>query len=282
MKKLLLSVGIITSVFSVSAQNLPVPSPKASVMQTIGLSEVTVTYSRPSANGRDIFGKIVNYGEMWRTGANSATTIKLTETLGVGETCKLEPGTYSIFTIPNEKEWVILFNKEINLWGTGNYKVENEVCKTTAKVKMDQGSFETFTIGFDNVTNNSAMLTFAWENIKAMVEVTSDPIPASLANIEKAVKEVENAAGVYNNAANFYIDFNLDSKKAVEYAEKAMAAGGKEKFWMVTTLSKAYAADKQYKKAIEQAEISLKMAKDAKYDPYITINTENIEKWKKM
>jgi hypothetical protein len=280
-RKTLFSIALVAVSAGLFAQNLPVPSPRAKVMQTVGLAEITVDYARPSVNERTIFGNIVPYGTMWRTGANKATSIEVSQEVALGDNCRLAPGKYSIFTIPNKDSWVVIINSETELWGTGNYPAEKEVCKFEVPAIAAKDFYESFTITFDNVTQQSAELSIKWEQTKILIKVSSDPVEPALANIKKAISDVENASRVYHNAASFYLDFNVDNAKALEYAQKAVDNGGADKFWIVTTLSKAYAANKDYKKAIETAEKAMEMAKKANYDAYITINQENINKWKK-
>ncbi|MGY6561121.1 MAG: DUF2911 domain-containing protein [Luteibaculaceae bacterium] len=264
------------------AQTVPVSSPRAKVTQTIGLAEVTIDYARPSAKERTVFGSMVPFGEMWRTGANKATSIEVTQTIAVGNGCRVEPGIYSIFTIPGEREWQLLINTETELWGTRGYKEENTVCKTVMGAGKIDNHVETFQISFENVTQSTADLTFSWENTKAAVTISHDPVEAAVANIQKAIRDLDNVTGVYNTAANFYLDFNVDNAKALEFAKKAVEADKNNRFWVMTTLAKAYAANKDFKNAIATAEKAADMAKKANSNAYVTMNEELIKQWKSV
>ena len=149
--------------FAAIAQDLPQPSPAASVSQTIGLTEVEVVYSRPGAKGRTIFGDLVPYGEVWRTGANKATAITFSNDVTIDDK-KVKAGTYSVFTKPGKKEWTVMFNSETELWGAGNYSSDNDVAVVKVKAAKMADEEESFTIGFTNISDEGADMYMRWEN----------------------------------------------------------------------------------------------------------------------
>ncbi len=280
MKKLFLPIvaGMLFSANAI-AQDLPMPSPHAEVEQTIGLTDVEVEYSRPSAKGREIWGDLVPYGEIWRTGANKNTTIEFSTDVKIaGE--KVEKGEYALFLAPNVDLAVLHLNTVTDGWGTGKYDAANDVTKAEVKIAHSDAKVETMLFYFDNVKSGSADLILAWADKKVIIPIEVDYINQSLKNIEQAIAEDGENFSVYNSAASFLLDNNLEPEKAVEYARTSVKL--EQKFWNVTTLSKAYAANKQYKEAIKYAQQAMDLAKEADYMPYVKMNEENIKKWSNM
>lgn len=276
---LLLSVAILTvMVQHASAQELelPQPSPWAQVSQKFGLAQATITYSRPSMKGRKIFGTLVPYGEMWRTGANKAVELKLegkTTINGVN----IEPGAYSLFTIPGQNEWTIVINKNTELWGTGGYKQEDDVTRLTVKTNACPTT-ETFTIDFANVTDKSVTVQIYWETTKVSFDITTDYLEQGKQNIEAAIKAAENTAGLYNDAAEFYLDNNLDAKLALEWAQKSVAQ--RERYWTLFTLARALAANNKIDEAITAGEKALTLSNEAKNTGFSQSIEKELNAWK--
>ncbi len=129
---------------------------------------VRVIYSRPQKKDRDIFGSKVPYGKVWRTGANEAAEIKFYKSVTIGGK-KLKAGTYSLFTIPGEKEWTVIINSDLDYWGAYSYKQENDLLRTTVKSKKLEGAVEAFTIQFAGDGGNKAVMKLAWDH--TLVEV---------------------------------------------------------------------------------------------------------------
>lgn len=280
MKKIL-TIGLLlitaaTQKLSAQELELPQPSPWAQVSQKFGLAQATVTYSRPSMKGRTIFGSLVPYGEMWRTGANKATELKLEGNVAInGQT--LPAGAYSLFTIPGEKEWTVIINKNTELWGTGGYKQEEDVMRFQVKVQS-HASTESFTIGFSNIKDNSAVLEIYWETTMISFELTNDFLEQGKTNITEAIAAAENTMSLYNDAAEFYLDNNLDAKQALEWAKKSVAQ--RERYWNLFTLAKAYAKNGMNKEAIETAEKALTLSNEAKNTGFSQGIEKELNKWK--
>ena len=272
---LLLSIASLTTV---EAQELPVPSSKGEVHQRVGLTDFTINYSRPNVKEREIFGGLVPYGKVWRAGANMATTIEFTSDVEF-EGTKVEPGKYSIFITPEEGSWTIVLNTLWNTSGTGGYDAANDVATLTAKVEKVATKTESWTIGFDAINGDNAVLYFNWADVLVKVNVTAPSKELATANINAKLEELNNVYGSYNNIARYYLGEgnNVD---ALKYSK--MSVENAEKFWNVKVLSEAYAANGDYKNAIATAEESLKLSQEAEYQPYIDMNTENIAKWKKL
>ena len=276
----LLSILLI-SIVSISysnAQELPVPSSKAEVQQRVGLTDFTINYSRPNVKEREIFGGLVPYSKVWRAGANMATTIEFNSAVEF-DGKKVEAGKYSIFIIPESDSWKIMLNSVWNTSGTGDYDAENDVATLNAKVVNSGSKVESWTIGFDAVVGDNAVLYFSWDGVIVKVPVKASSKDMAEANIKSKLEELDRVYSSYNGIARYYLSEG-NNEEALKYA--LMSVESAEKFWNVKVLSEAYAANGDYKNAIETAEKSLKMSQEAEYEPYIKMNTENIAKWKSM
>ncbi|OZV69762.1 DUF2911 domain-containing protein [Winogradskyella aurantia] len=281
MKKLILFAFALTLIFSVNAQiETPQPSPFSKVEQKVGLTDVTLEYSRPSMKGRTIFGDLVPYGKLWRLGANKNTMISFSDDVTIdGQT--LKAGSYAIFATPNATSWDVVFYSDTNNWGTpAKWDDAKVAAKTTVETAEMPMNVETFTIMFGNLTSNSADLGFIWENTYAAVnlEVPTDDIVS--ASIEKTMAGP--AAADYYNAAVYYSTEGKDLKKAEEWMNKAMSMIEKPGFWQLRQQSLIYAKMGDKKKAIEIAKQSLEGAKAAGNADYIKMNTESLKEWGAM
>jgi hypothetical protein len=202
------------------AQQLPVPSPGAKVKQTVGLTEFEVEYARPSMRGRTIFGDLVPFDEVWRTGANVATKVTFSTDITFGST-PVGAGTYSLFTIPGKDSWTVILNKEIDSWGTGNYKEEMDVARVIAKSEP-HASTETFEISFEGISKDGAFLTLKWEKTAVRVPIKVEVDAQAEANIQKAIAEKPQDANVYRNAANYYMQNKIKLDVAETYMAKSL------------------------------------------------------------
>ncbi|HEX8299583.1 MAG TPA: DUF2911 domain-containing protein [Rubricoccaceae bacterium] len=181
MRFLLLSLVLALAAPSVVAQTRASsevrPSPNALVGQTIGTADVTLTYGRPSVRGRDVFGpdttSLVPYGQVWRLGANEATTITVSGPVRVAGQ-PLAAGTYSVFAIPGPAEWTLVFNRTAEQWGAYRYDAAQDVLRVTATPEPFPHTVETFEIAFDDVSDTAATLTFAWDRVRVPVRIEAD------------------------------------------------------------------------------------------------------------
>jgi hypothetical protein len=239
-----------------SAQELPAPSPESTVTQRIGLADVSITYSRPSAKGRPVFGDLVPYGEVWRTGANKATLLSTTGTLMLNGQ-KLAEGKYSVFTIPGEGAWQVIFNKNTELWGAYDRKPEEDVL--TVKVPAQPVAFtETFTIEFANLGQDKADIVFRWEKQEAVLSVVADATEKAMANIKEALAKPDADFRAYARAASFCLDRGLEQKQALAWATKSVSM--EKKYWNTFTLAKAQAEAGMYKEASETGKEAVALA----------------------
>lgn len=277
MKKFkLFMLAALTTVFTVQAQELPVPSPYAEVMQKVGLTDVKVEYSRPGVKERKIFGGLLKWGQVWRTGANASTKITFSTDANVGGE-EIKAGTYSVFTRLEDGAFVVMLNSDVNA-SEGSFNADNNVLEAKAKV-LESEMTETFTITFSNLTENTAELTFRWEKSKWSVPIKVEADEMAMKNIEQKIKEIENSYGAYNAAARYYLEHSKDLDQALAWSKKSVEISAQ--FWNTITLSKIYAAKGDYKNAIKVAEQSKALAEKANYDAYIKMNDENIKTWKK-
>jgi hypothetical protein len=261
--------------------NVPAPSPQASVMQRVGLTDITVKYSRPSAKGRKIFGETLPYGKAWRAGANSSTLINFKDDVTVQGT-KVPAGEYALYAIPTENEWTVILNKNTKLGGnTQDYKDAEDVARFKVKPTKMPMKTETFTINFTDLTPATANLELLWENTSVKFKIMSEVDSKVMAQIQEQVingKDVK--PDMYAAAAVYYLDTNKDPKVALDWIKKANAQD--PKFWNLHTQAKIQAKTKDYKGAISTAEKSISLAKEAKNDDYVRMNEKAIAEWKKM
>jgi len=207
----------------------PQASPAASFKEHIGLTELSVEYSRPGVKGRKIFGGLVPYGEVWRTGANAATKISFNTDVNFGGTA-VPPGDYALFTIPDPSEWTVILNKVSGQWGSYAYDAKNDVARVKVKPASMPDLLETMTISVNDVHDDSAMLTIAWEKTRASVKIETDTINVVVEQIDAAMKA--DGKKPYFQAAMFYYEHNLDLKKAVAWMDAAVKENP-DQMWMI-------------------------------------------------
>lgn len=275
-KKYLLALASVALFLGTTAQDLPQPSPKATVSQRVGLTDFTIDYSRPSAKDRVVFGELVPMDQLWRTGANRPSTIEFNTEITFGGT-NVPAGKYAILSIPGQSSWTIILSKDLDLMGTEGYEESDAVAKVSARALPLKNKIESFTIGFNNLRDGSADLVFEWENMRAVVPVKVSYMDNAVKNIEAKLKEQESFFSSYNSAARFYLDNNLDKAKALEYAKQSTSM--RKTFWNVYTLSLAHEANGNRKEAIAAAQESMKMAEEANWPAYVKMNQENLAKW---
>ncbi|HQV39621.1 MAG: DUF2911 domain-containing protein [Flavobacteriales bacterium] len=275
MNRFLLPVAAVAISFSAVAQDLPKASPQGEVEQVVGLTKVEVEYSRPSVRGREIFGGLLPFDQLWRLGANANTTFEVNSPVIIeGE--KLDKGKYSMFAIPGKESWVILFNKNTELWGEGDHKDEEDVLKVKAKV--EPGEFtETLTISFDEVKDDKARMDIRWEKSRVSFWITADATEQAIANIKEAMAKSDIKAGTYSSCARFAVDRGIMTKESLEWAQKSVAMDAK--YYSLHTLALAQAANGMKKEAIATAEKSIEASKKAGSDAYVQLNEAKIKEW---
>lgn len=280
MKKLLVAICAVATTTSFAQIETPQPSPAAKISQSVGMNSIDVEYSRPLKRDRVIFGDLVPYDQMWRTGANKNTMLTTDDIMIFGNDT-LQPGTYAIFTKPMKgKAWEVYFYTDTENWGTPEKWDDAKVAvKAMAMVTSLNNSTESFTIGIDNVDMDAAELSFAWEKTKASVKFnvpTDERVRASIATVMAGP-----SAADYYKAADYYLSKKIELETALQYMDKALAMRDDQPFWYLRKKALIQAELGDYKGAIETAKLSLEGAKKANYDSYIKSNEKSIEEWSK-
>jgi hypothetical protein len=213
MKKIIIALAIFIANFTIEAQvKTPAPSPKATIMQTVGLTDVEVVYSRPAAKGRPVFGNLVPFGKLWRTGANANTTISFSDDVVIdGKT--LKKGKYALYTIPKIESWEIIFYTTTDNWGLPEeFKETNVALRTTVKEEALPKAVESFTIGINNLDLNSGHLDLAWENSSVSMKFEVPTQKIATASIEKVLAGP--TANDYFSASQYLFQANGDIAKS--------------------------------------------------------------------
>lgn len=278
MKKIILLVTVLFAGFLSYAQvNTPAASPFSKMYQMVGLTEVTVEYSRPSMKGRTIFGDLVPYDKLWRTGANARTKISFSNDITINGQ-DLSKGTYAIFTIPGTTKWDVILYTEHQ--GNGapreldDSKVAARFSVTPITTTMAR---ETFTIEIGNLSNAGATLFMFWDKVMVPMNFTVPTDQQVMASIERAMGGP--SAGDYYAAAVYYYDEGKDMSKAKEWIDKAMAGNENPPFWQLRQKSLIYAKAGDKKGAIAAAQKSLAAAQKAGNADYVKMNQDSLKEW---
>jgi len=279
MKKIMLCLAVIAMTLTTYAQiQTPAPSPFSKMEQKVGLTDVTLEYSRPSMKNRTIFGDLVPYGEIWRTGANAKTKITFSDDVMVGGQT-LKAGTYAIYTKPSESSWEVYFYTDYAGGGVPQTWEESKVAaKATAEVYPMPMQVETFTMTFDDLSNNGATLGMLWSNVYAGLKFEVPTEKTVAASIDKVMKGP--SANDYFSAAVYYYQEDKDINQAKAWIDKAISmAGDKAPFWQLRQQSLIYAKAGDKKGAIAAAKKSLAGAEAAGNKDYIKMNQDSLKEW---
>jgi hypothetical protein len=280
MKKIIIAAAILLACNTIDAQvKTPQPSPKANVEQVVGLTTVDVEYSRPSMKGRTIFGDLVPFGKLWRTGANQNSMVTFSEDVVIdGKT--LKKGKYALFTTPKADSWDVFFYSDTDNWGTPEEWSDAKVAlKATVKPEMLNRNVESFTIGVNGLDNNFGVLELSWEKTLVPIKFEVPTQKAAMASIEKALAGP--TSGDYFSSAQYFYQSNGDMNKALEYINKALELNKDKPFWYNRQKSLIQAKLGDKKGAIESAKLSLAAATAAKNADYVKMNNESIAEWSK-
>jgi hypothetical protein len=282
MKKLLSILFIGASTLFATAQiQAPQASPFSTVEQKVGLTDVTVEYSRPNMRGRTIYGDLVPYDKLWRTAANKNTIITFSDDVTVdGQT--LKAGSYAIFTKPGATNWEVYFYTDTENWGVPRNWDENKIAaKTTVQSVNIPITMETFTVMFNDLSNSGAVLGIIWENTYVPIPFFVPTDQKVSASIDKAMAGPSDAD--YFAAAVYYLEEGKDINKAVEWIDKAVdMTSNQPRFWYLRQQSLIHAKAGNKKQAVAAAKASLEGAKKAGNEDYIKMNTESLKEWGAM
>ena len=271
-KKVIAALAIAAFSFSglnTQAQQLkvPAPSPLQTIKQNFALGDVSFEYSRPSVKGRVIFGDVVPFGKIWRTGANATTKITFSDDVKL-EGMDVKAGTYGLYTIPNKDSWDIMLYKDLTLSGNvADYKQENEVLRVKVKPATLANKIETLTINLADITPSSATIEILWENTRVPVKLTTD-IDAKVMKSIDATVVGDNRP--YFQAASYYYDNNKDLKQASAWVDKALEQSPKAFYMMLLKAKIQYKLNDKIGGKVS-AEKTIALATEAKNDDYIAM-----------
>jgi hypothetical protein len=269
MKKVLLLSAFSLCLLMAEAQQLrtPAPSPTQTIRQDFGLSTVELSYSRPSVKGRKVFGDLVPYGKVWRTGANQATTLTFGEEVMIGDK-KVPAGKYGLLTIPEKDQWTVIITKQLDVTSPAAYKQDQDVVRVSAKPEFLPFSLETLTMTFDNVTANSMYLGIIWDKTMVNIPIKVDVDSKIMGQIDNIMNKDNRP---YFNAAMYYVDNGKDQAKALAWFDKAIEQNPKA-FWIYHQKASLLAKMGKKQDAITTANKSMELAKEAKNDDYVALN----------
>jgi DUF2911 family protein len=273
---LLLVAGIISANINAQTPKIPQASTLQTIQQDFGLGQITVAYSRPNVKGRKIFGETEPYGLVWRTGANAATKITLTDTIMI-EKHLVSPGEYALFTIPGAKEWTVILNQTSKQWGAYSYDSTKDVLRFKVKPEKLDKKLETFTIQFANAFVENCELQLLWENTLVTLHLQTDVDARVMANIDEMMKAEKKP---YYSASIYYYNHDKDMNKALSWiseADKNTPNAYNLKYWKAKIQLKM--GDKAG--AIASANEGLKLAQAEPSAEYIRLNKEVLAEAKK-
>ncbi len=276
-----LAVGAVMSATSMFAQlTVPQPSPASTLKQRVSTTDITVEYSRPSLKKRVAFGDLVPYGKLWRTAANQPTKITFSNDVTIGGT-RLTAGTYTLFSIPEKKEWTVIFNKNSGLRQWTEYKQEEDAVRVKVKSVTLPSSVETFAIDITDIELHRAHLEIAWEKTSVKVPIEFNDKEKIVADVkEKATAastetDAAKAANTYFSASSYFYDAGIDDKVALEWVNASLAKRP-DAFWVNHLKAKILVRLKQNAEAITTANLSIEQATKAKNDDYVGLNKKLI------
>lgn len=283
MKKIIFVLTSIIATYVLNAQvKTPAPSPHSTVSQVVGLTDVTIDYSRPGAKGRVVFGDLVPFGKLWRTGANANTTVTFSEDVVINGTT-LKKGKYALYTTPKADMWEVIFYTDSENWGTPENWDANKVAVLVNVDPIVLNNFvESFTIDVNNLTNDSATLNISWEKTMVSVKFSVPTQKAAMASIEKTLSGP--TSGDYFSSAQYFFQSNGDLNKALEYINKATymtKAGEDVPFYLLRLKSLIQAKLGDKAGALATAKLSLAGAEKAKNNDYVKMNNDSIKEWSK-
>lgn len=256
---------------------IPSASPLQTTKQSFALGDITLEYSRPAVKGRTVFGDLVPYDKVWRTGANATSKITFSSDVKL-EGKEVKAGTYGLFTIPGKSSWEVMLSKDLALGANvGAYSKENEVVRVQVKPTTLANKVETFTINIADIKPNSAVLEIMWDKTRVPVAITADVDQTILKNIETSMASDKPA---YFEAASYYYDTNRDLKQALNWITKATDQNPNA-FWMMLLKARIELKLNEKAKAIASAEKTVALATQAKNADYVKMANDLIASAKK-
>jgi Protein of unknown function (DUF2911) len=274
MKKTLSALAFVSSLYlnSVAQQlNIPSPSPPQNVTQEFGLSSIELSYSRPGVKSRKVFGDLVPYGKVWRTGANQATTLTFGDSVIIGGT-QIPPGKYGLLTIPGSDEWTIIITKQLDVTNPSAYKADQDIVRVQVRRQEFPFPVETFSILFSDITPTSCDLAIIWDKTLVALPIKTDIDSRIMAQINTAMAK---DSFPYYTAAIYYLDNKKDLYKALEWFNKAVEQNPKA-YYIFYQKARCQAKLGKNQDAIATAQQSIQLAKEAKNEDYVALNEKLI------
>jgi hypothetical protein len=275
--KLFLSAGITLLSLGINAQSLKTPQPSTTqtIKQDLGIGSVELSYSRPGMKGRKIFGDLVPFGKVWRTGANSATTLQFSDSVTIGGT-RIAPGKYGLLTIPDKDQWTVIITQQTDVTSPAAYQQDKDLARLTVKPVNNTSPVETFTMQFANVKSNSADLQIMWDNTTVNVPITTDVESKVMAQIDNLMNKDNKP---YFQSAMYYMETGKDLNQALAWLDKAIEQNPTA-FWVYHQKANALAKLGRKEEAKTTALKSMNLAKEAKNDDYVELNKKLISNLK--
>lgn len=270
MKNVIITTALAVASFATVAQvRMPQPSPTQTIMQDFAMGNIEVKYSRPAARDRAVFGDLVPFGKIWRTGANGATVIKFNQPVEImGK--KIDTGSYALYTIPGVEKWEIILNKGTSNWGTNGYKESDDVVRFTATPTKLKTEMENFTILFDNVLPESIDLWLAWDKTGVRVPIQTNIKDKLRTQVEAALMGEKKP---YWTAAQFYNEYDKNYAKALENINKGVEENPKA-FYMFLYKAKIQKQMGDIEGARATSKKSLEISRAEKNDDYVKLNED--------
>jgi hypothetical protein len=277
MKKIMIALAAYSFyATTASAQvKMPQPSTTQTIKQEFGMGNIELTYSRPNIKGRKVFGDLVPYGKLWRTGANAATKITFTDNVEIGGK-KLDTGSYVIYAIPTKDSWEIILNKGLKNWGTDGYKESEDIVRFKVEPMKMKAKMESFTMQFADIKPTSCELHIMWDKTAVSIPIKTEINDRLRAQLEKALQGDKKP---YWQAAQFYNEYDNNKAKALEMCDGAIKANDKA-FWVWLYKAKLQNDLGDKAGALASSQKSWELAKEAKNDDYVKMNEELQKKLK--
>ena len=273
-QKLFLAGALCVALFTADAQQLktPAPSPSQTIRQEFGIGSIELSYSRPGMRGRTVFGDLVPFGQVWRTGANAATTLTFSDEVTIGGT-KIPAGKYGLLSIPNKDNWTMIITKQLDVTSPAAYKQENDVVRVLVKPVSLSTPAESFTMQFANVKAASTDLQIMWGNVSVSLPITSDVESKVMAQINNAMNKDNRP---YFQSAMYYMETGKDLNQALAWFDKAVEQQPNA-FWIHHQRANALAKLGKKEDARKAAQKSIELARQQNNSDYVRLN-ENLLK----
>lgn len=273
LKQILLCGAASLFLLSANAQTIKTPaaSPTQTIKQDFGIGTIELSYSRPGIKGRKIYTDIAPAGQVWRTGANQATTLTFSDEVIIGGT-KVPAGKYGLVSIPDKNEWTLILTKQLDVTSPAGYKQENDVVRVKAKPTTMATATETFTMQFANVKPASTELQLIWDNVAVNLPITTDVDKKVMSQIDQIMNKDNKP---YFQAGLYYLESGKDIKQALTWLDKA-AEQQPEAFWIHHQKANALVKLGRKEEAKQAAQKSMELAKKQNNADYVRLNEKLI------